>query len=266
MTRPEPAPTLSDPGFAAPDGVRHAFFTREGGVSDGLYASLNVGYGSGDERPKITENRRRAMAAFGLAGDALNTVYQIHGSNVATAVANWDPADAPRADAMVTDRPGLAIGILTADCVPVLLAGSAAGGRVVVGAAHAGWRGAIGGVLAATVLAMEALGADRRGIRAAVGPCIAQDSYEVGPEFPAPFLALDPANERYFRPGRRDGHPLFDIGAYVAGALRSLGLAYAGRIAADTCADKARFFSYRRATLNGEADYGRGLSAIAIEK
>ncbi len=260
----ESPPThLSEPGLAAMAGIRHAFFTRQGGVSKGVYASLNVGYGSGDDRAAIAENRRRAMSAFGLGETALNTVYQVHGTDVFTAADSWDPTDAPRADALVTDRPGLALGILTADCVPVLFAGTAAGGRAVVGAAHAGWRGAIAGVLPAAVEAMRALGADT--IHAAVGPCIGQESYEVGPEFAAPFLALDPGNSRFFAEGRRDGHPLFDIGGYVMSTLASLGLDGLARIEADTCAQADRFFSYRRSVLAGEPDYGRELSAIVIE-
>ncbi len=267
----ESPPThLSEPGLAAMAGIRHGFFTRQGGVSEGVYDSLNVGYGSGDDRAAIAENRRRAMSALGLGETALNTVYQVHGTDVFTAVDSWDPAaapradaPAPRADALVTDRPGLALGILTADCVPVLFAGTAGGGRAVIGAAHAGWRGAAAGVLGKAVEAMRALGAET--IHAAVGPCIGQESYEVGPEFAAPFLALDPGNSRFFRAGRRDGHPLFDIGGYVMSALASLGLAGLARIEADTCAEADRFFSYRRAVLAGEPDYGRELSAIVIE-
>ena len=261
----DPAPMhLSEPVLAAMAGIRHGFFTRQGGVSEGLYASLNVGYGSGDDREAIAENRRRAMSAFGLDETGLNTVYQVHGADVFTATDFWDPADAPHADAVVTDRPGLALGVLTADCVPVLFAGAAGDGRVVIGAAHAGWPGAIAGVLPAAVEAMRALGAGRDTIRAAIGPCIGQESYEVGPEFAAPFLALDPENTRFFREGRRDRHPLFDIGGYVESVLAALGLAGLGRIEADTCAQADRFFSYRRATLTGEPDYGRELSAIAI--
>lgn len=257
-------PRLAEPALAAMGGVRHAFFTRQGGVSTGVYESLNTGYGSGDERDSVAENRRRAMAVFGLPAAALNTVYQIHGTAVAVADGPWDPAAAPRADAQVTDRPDVAIGILTADCVPVLFAGEKPGGGRVIGGAHAGWKGAVAGVLQEAVAAMEALGCDRGSIHAAVGPCIGQESYEVGPEFPEPFLDQDPANARFFGPGRRDGHPLFDIAGYVESRLSDLSLAAVGRIEADTCAETDRFFSYRRATLAGEPDYGRALSAIVI--
>lgn len=264
MTELHP-PHLSEPGLAALAGVRHAFFTREGGVSKGHYASLNVGFGSGDDREHVAENRRRAAAALGRPAEALNTVYQTHSPDVVRADRRWTHADAPRADAMVSDRPGLALGILTADCAPVLFAGTAGDGRPVVGAAHAGWRGALGGVLEATVAEMEALGAERDGIGAAIGPCIGPESYEVGPEFPRPFLDEDPGNARFFVPGRREGYPTFDIAGYVAARLQRLGLAAVGLVAADTCADRDRFFSYRRRTLAQEPDYGRQLSAIVID-
>ncbi len=264
MTEPHP-PQIIDRTLAAVGGVRHAFFTRQGGVSKGVYASLNIGYGSGDARDRIAENRRRSMAALGLPEAALNTVYQVHGTDVAVADRNWDPTDAPRADAQVTDRPGIALGILTADCAPVLFAGSKPDGSAVIGAAHAGWKGAVSGVLAAAVDAMQALGAARATIHAAIGPCIGQDSYEVGPEFPLPFVEENPDSARFFRPGRRDGHPMFDIAGYVESRLTALSLAAVGHIDADTCAEADRFFSYRRTTLAGEPDYGRQLSAIVIE-
>ena len=256
---------ISDPVLGGIPGVRHAFFTRQGGASQGVYASLNMGYGSNDDREAITENRRLAMAAFDLPVTALNTVYQEHGTEVAIADRNWDPANAPHADAMVTDQPGIAIGILTADCVPVLFTGQAPDGRKIVGAAHSGWRGAVSGILDSTVAAMENLGATRDTIRAAIGPCIGVKSYEVGPEFPKPFLDQDPQNARFFRPGIRKGHPMFNIAGYVEHRLAILFIKNAGRVDADTCADEERFFSYRRKTLTGEADYGRQLSAIAIE-
>jgi len=214
-------------------GIRHAFFTREGGVSDGLFGSLNCGFGSGDAPERVAENRARAMAALDLAPDRLVTCHQ-----------------------------GIALGILTADCVPVLLADPAAS---VIGAAHAGWKGALGGVVTATVAAMVALGAAPGRMRAAIGPCIAQRSYEVGPEFPGPFLAADAANADFFAPARRPGHFMFDIGGYVERRLIEAGIAAIQRAPCDTVAEEARFFSYRRACLKGEKDYGRGLSAIAIE-
>jgi YfiH family protein len=242
--------------------VAHGFFTRRGGVSDGLYTSLNVGYGSGDDPTRVAENRRRAMAVLSRQAPHLNTVYQCHGADVAVAENAWEPADSPKADAIVTTRPGLAIGILTADCTPVLLADA---DNRVVGGAHAGWRGALGGVLAAAVDAMEALGATRKSIRAAVGPTIAQASYEVGPEFPAAFLDQDAENSRFFRPSERAGHHMFDLPGYVRRRLEGLGLGAIDVLDNDTCAESADFYSYRRATLCGEGDYGRGLSAIMLE-
>lgn len=258
-------PTITDALLANRTGIRHAFFTREGGVSEGIYASLNVGYGSDDLREAISENRRRAMMIFDVPAKALNTVYQVHGTNVAKVDAQWDLEDRPQADAMVTDRPGIVLGILTADCVPVLFAGETAAGGMVVGGAHAGWRGAISGVLDSTVAAMEEMGCRRDKICASIGPCIGWNSYEVGPEFPEPFLNDDSENERFFRPGKREGHSMFDIASYVDGRLCKLGVGTVGRIEADTCADADRFFSYRRKTLTGEPDFGRQLSAIAIE-
>lgn len=264
MTEPHP-PRITAPTLAARSGVRHAFFTRQGGVSEGVYGSLNVGYGSDDSRDAVTENRQRAMAAFDLPVTSLNTVYQYHSAEVIVADTHWDPTDAPRADAMVTDRPGFALGILTADCVPVLFAGEAADGRKVIGAAHAGWRGAISGVLASTVDAMEELGLRRDTLCAAIGPCIGAKSYEVGPEFPIPFMEQDPRNARFFRPGIRRKHPMFNIAGYVRSRLEALLVAEIELVDADTCAEEDRFFSYRRKTLTGEADYGRELSAIVIE-
>jgi YfiH family protein len=243
-------------------GIRHAFFTREGGVSDGLFGSLNCGFGSGDAPERVAENRARAMAALDLAPDRLVTCHQIHSPAVVTVAAPWRREDNPRADALVTGRPGIALGILTADCVPVLLADPAA---AVIGAAHAGWKGALSGVVAATVAAMVALGAAPGRMRAAIGPCIAQRSYEVGPEFPGPFLAADAANTDFFAPARRPGHFMFDIGGYVERRLIEAGIAAIQRAPCDTVAEEARFFSYRRACLKGEKDYGRGLSAIVIE-
>ena len=260
MTASSPELLTADPLDDIPR-VRHAFFTRAGGVSEGLYASLNVGYGSDDAAENVRENRDRALKALDPA-KAINTIYQVHGKDVAVATADWEPDAAPQADAMVTTQPGLALGILTADCAPVLFADAEGG---VIGAAHAGWRGAVGGVLAATVEAMEKLGADRQRLRAAVGPTIAQDSYEVGPDFPAPFLAEDPGNARFFHPSARPGHHMFDLPGYIASRLDALGIGEHAVLHRDTCAEEGHFFSYRRTTLRSESDYGRGLSAIVLE-
>jgi len=243
------------------DGIRHGFFTREGGVSDGLFASLNCGLGSGDDAVKVAENRGRAMAALGLKADRLATCYQVHSPSVVVVNAAWPSAERPRADAMVTQRKGVALGILTADCAPVLFADA---GAEVIGAAHAGWRGALSGVLEATVEAMIGLGAAPERIGAGIGPCIAQPSYEVGPEFPAPFLAADPASADFFRPAPRSGHFLFDLGGYVERRLAELGLGRIERSGGDTAAEADRFFSYRRSCLRREKDYGRELSAICL--
>jgi len=242
--------------------VRHGFFSRQGGVSQGLFASLNCGYGSADRAEDVTENRTRAARALGVEADALVTAYQVHSPRVAVVAEPWRPGEAPKVDALVTRRPDLALGILTADCAPVLFADSEAG---VIGAAHAGWRGAIGGVLEATVAAMTGLGAEPGRIAAAVGPCIAQTSYEIGPEFPKVFLDDDPANARFFVPAARAGHFMFDLAGYCSAELRGLGLAMVSWVGRDACAEEQAFFSYRRTCLRGERQYGRNLSAIVIE-
>jgi YfiH family protein len=243
--------------------VRHAFLGRRGGVSEGIYDSLNCGFGSGDARERVAENRRRALALAELEAGALLTVYQTHSARVRVVEEGWTPEAAPQADAMVTRRPGVALGILTADCAPALLADAQAG---VIGAAHAGWRGALDGVLEATIAAMEGLGARRAATVAAIGPCIAQASYEVGPDFPQPFLARDPADARFFRPAARDGHWMFDLEGYVAMRLTAAGVAMVERSRRDTCADEQKYFSYRRTTRAGERDYGRQVSLIALER
>ncbi len=252
---------LNDPALERIDHIRHGFFTRTGGTSCGIYNSLNCGFGSDDDGAAVALNRERAMARLGLGADALVTVYQVHGADVHVVQAG-DAPDAPiRADAMVTTATGVALGILTADCAPVLFADRENG---VIGAAHAGWRGAQGGVVEATLTAMEKLGAARASVVAAVGPCIGGASYEVGPEFPAPFLADDPDHDRFFGPSERAGHFMFDLEAYVSHRLSRAGLATVTALGCDTCADEERFFSYRRATHLGESDYGRLLSAITI--
>ncbi len=252
-------------------GVRHAFFTREGGVSTGIYAGLNCGAGSDDKPGAVTENRRRAMARFGLGLDDLRTVHQVHGFDVLTVTEPLDGGEAdgggeitearPRADALVTATPGVALGVLTADCAPVLLAD---GNGKVIGAAHAGWKGALAGVTDAVIEAMIDLGATRSNIRAVVGPCIGPESYEVGPEFPAPFLDEDPGNQRFFKAATRAGHHLFDLDDYVHMRLAEAGIYVVQSTALDTLQDEQKFYSYRRTTHRGEPDYGRQLSAITI--
>jgi len=243
------------------DAVRHAFFTRRGGVSGGIYASLNCGLGSDDDAAAVHANRALCAHRLGVTPDRLVTGHQVHGTDVAVVTEPWAPGTGPRVDAMVTDRPGVMLGILTADCVPVLFADVAAG---VIGAAHAGWRGAKDGVLARTVAAMAGLGARPDRIVAAIGPHIGRASYEVGPEFLARFLDEDPANDRLFHPSRRAGHHLFDLGGFVEQALAGAAVRTVHRGPWDTLAEPDRFFSYRRATLAGEPDYGRGLSAIVL--
>jgi YfiH family protein len=242
-------------------GVRHGFFTREGGVSDGLFASLNCGYGSGDDPAKIARNRAIAADRLSLAEDRLITCHQIHSATVLTVTEPWRCEDAPRADGMVTDRPDIALGVLAADCAPVLFADPEAG---VIGAAHGGWKGALGGVMEATVGAMRKLGATPSRIRAGIGPCIAQRSYEVGPEFPGRFAQVDGDSGSFFVPAARPEHFRFDLPGYIAHRLARLGLAAVADVACDTAADPARFFSYRRACLAGERDYGRAVAAICL--
>ena len=242
--------------------IRHAFFERTGGVSVGLYTSLNCGFGSGDEADRVAENRARALDKLELEPGDLVTAYQVHSNRVAVVDTPWQRDAAPKVDAMVTRTPGLALGILTADCVPVLLADAQAG---VIGAAHAGWRGALDGVLDAVVGAMVDLGADAGHIIAGIGPAIGQRSYEVGPEFPTPFLAQSEANRDFFCPASRADHFMFDLKGYVARRLIGAGAKSVQVLPCDTCAEETRFFSYRRSCQRGEPDYGRGLSAIYLE-
>jgi purine-nucleoside/S-methyl-5'-thioadenosine phosphorylase / adenosine deaminase len=242
-------------------GVQHRFFTRRGGVSAGLYSSLNCGYGSSDPPDNVRENRRRAAASFDLSEPDLLTVHQIHSTDVLTVAAErWTSPGAPKADALVTDRPGVALGVLAADCAPVLFAD---GDAQVIGAAHAGWKGALGGVVDTTIAAMEKLGARRERICAVIGPCIGRGSYEVGPEFPAPFVAQDAANAAFFGPAKRAGHFMFDLAGYLVHRLALAGVSVTAT-GHDTLAASEDFFSYRRNTLEGVRDYGRGLSAISL--
>jgi YfiH family protein len=249
------APTL------ALSAIRHAFFTREGGVSGGLYSSLNGGVGSRDDAGHVAENRARMAATLGVAPNCLLTAYQIHSPHVVVAEAPWPVETRPRADAIVTRTGGLAIGVSTADCGPILLADPVAR---VIGAAHAGWRGALTGVAEATVAAMEQLGAGRRQIRAALGPMIRQDNYEVGPDLIARFATEDSGSERFFHPAGRDGHALFDLGGYIAARLERAGIQQIEDLRLCTYAEPARFFSFRRTTHRAEADYGRHVNAIAL--
>jgi YfiH family protein len=245
---------------ASLQGVAHGFLGRRGGVSEGVCAGLNIGLGSDDDRAAIAENRRRAIAAV-APGAQLVTVHQIHSPEVMVAEAPWPDDARPRADAMVTDRPGLSLGILTADCAPVLLADRDAG---VVGAAHAGWKGALGGVVEATVAAMERLGAERTRIAAAIGPCIGRKSYEVDDGFFRRFAETEPENERFFAAGERPGHHQFDLEAFVISRLAHVGLGRIEALGEDTYGQPDRFFSFRRATHLAEPDYGRQVSLIAL--
>lgn len=241
-------------------GIVHGFFGRRGGVSKGLFDSLNCGFGSSDTRECVAENRRRVSEALNAA--ALLTVHQTHSPEVVRVQAAWTPGDAPRADAIVGDTPGLALAILTADCAPVLFADPEAG---VIGAAHAGWKGAFGGVLEATVAAMIQLGADPNRVQAIIGPAISADSYEVGPEFHERFVVADAANKRFFQSAERHGHFQFDLPAYVEARLNQAGLTRVGRIFACTYVQGTDYFSYRRATHRCDSDYGRNVSAILIQ-
>jgi YfiH family protein len=242
-------------------GIRHAFFTRQGGVSGGFFESLNCGFGSGDASEAVTRNRAIATERLGFSPDRLVTCYQVHSTTVVTVERPWPHNAAPRADGLVASVPGIALGILTADCAPILFADVVAN---VIGAAHGGWRGALGGIIEAILERMEALGAKRARIRAGIGPCIAQRSYEVGPEFPPTFLSNDPASAAYFMPAVRSGHFLFDLPGYIEHRLARAGVAVIDRAAHDTVAEDTHFFSYRRACLRGEPVYGRALSAIAL--
>lgn len=255
-----PAPLRSSALDAlAPAGVRHGFFTREGGVSGGIYRGLNVGLGSKDERAAVLENRTRVAAHLGVRREHLFTPHQIHSPHAVVVTAPWP--ERPQADAVVTDRPGLALGVLAADCGPVLFADARAR---VIAAAHAGWKGALDGVLEATIEAMTNLGADPARIVAVLGPSISQENYEVGPEFVSRFAEADADNARWFAPSGRPGHSLFDLNGYTVDRLGKAGV-QASLIGHCTYADEERFFSYRRTTHRAEPDYGRQISAIVME-
>lgn len=242
-------------------GIRHGFMTRAGGVSDGIYASLNCGLGSDDDPERVRENRRRALELVDIPAGTVLTAYQVHSAEALVVEEEWREGPRPKVDALVTSRRNIAIAASSADCVPILFAEPEAR---VVAAAHAGWRGALGGVLQATVRQMCALGARPERIRAGIGPCIGPASYEVGPEFPAAFLAQNSANARFFRPAARAGHHLFDLESYVADQLAAMKLAEVEVAHRDTCAEADSFFSYRRSVLRKEADYGRHVSVIGL--
>ena len=252
---------LESPLLSAVPGLRHAFFTREGGVSDGIYASLNGGLGSSDDPARVAENRRRMAEQIGVLPTHLLSVHQMHSPDAVIATEPWSGPARPKADAMVTSTAGLAIGVTTADCGPILFA---APGARVIGAAHAGWKGALTGVLESTIAAMERLGAERGDIVAAIGPLIRQPSYEVGPEFVTRFIEADAGYGMFFLPSPRAGHAMFDLGGFIRMRLEAAGILMIDDLGVDTYADE-RCFSYRRSVHRQEPDYGRMVHAIALE-
>lgn len=254
-----PAP-ISAPALDAP-GLRHAFFTRTGGVSSGVYASLNGGVGSSDAADAVAENRARMAAALGLSADRLLVPYQVHSPDVVTVSAPWAPEARPRCDGIVTATPGLALGVTGADCGMILFSDARA---QVIGACHAGWKGALTGVLEATLAAMERLGAERANIAAALGPTIGPASYEVGPEFIARFRETSTDHARFFRASDRAGHAFFDLPGFIEMRLVEAGVGAFANLGLDTYADDARFYSYRRSVHRKEPDYGRLVAAIAL--
>lgn len=259
----KPAPGITVESLDGLSGIRHGFFGSRGGVSEGIFASLNCGLGSTDDPDAVRENRIRAAAALDASPEKIFTAFQVHSRDVVRVDEGWREDARPKIDGMVTDKPGRVLGILTADCAPVLFADADAR---VIGACHAGWKGAVWGICEETVQEMEALGAARNRIRAVIGPTITQPSYEVGPEFGAPFIEEDPANERFFAPGAAEGKAQFDLPGYIAAKLRGLGVGDTTFTGHDTCSDPDTYFSYRRSCLRSEPDYGRNLSAIMLEE
>ncbi|MFB9948072.1 peptidoglycan editing factor PgeF [Rhizobium puerariae] len=258
LPTPIESPLLND---VAGGRVRHGFFTRQGGVSEGLYAGLNVGIGSDDDRLKVIENRTRVAGWFGLPLDKLATVHQVHSPDVFVVDETY-AGERPQVDAMVTTVAGVVLGVLSADCGPILFADGENG---VIGAAHAGWKGALGGVLENTIEAMISLGAARERITAVLGPSIGPRSYEVGPEFVERFLAFDPGYEEFFTASQKPGHAMFDLPSLTIRRLKAAGVR-AENLDLDTYPDAERFFSYRRTTHAREPDYGRQISAISIRE
>ena len=249
------------PLLSAVPGLRHAFFSRDGGVSGGIYAGLNGGIGSNDDPANVAENRRRMAEQIGVTTDRFLTLFQVHSPDVVVASAPWDTASRPRADAIVTRAQGLAIGVTAADCGPILFVDPNAR---VIGAAHAGWKGALTGIVESTVDAMEGLGAERAGIVAAIGPLIRQPSYEVGNEFVERFVDADAQNVLFFLPASREGHAMFDLAGFIRRRLENAGVSVIDDIGVDTYSDE-RFFSYRRSVHRKEPDYGRHVHAIVLE-
>jgi YfiH family protein len=253
--------TLGSPLLSAIPGLRHAFFTRDGGVSDGIYAGLNAGIGSQDDPANVAENRRRMAEQMGVAPARFLTLYQTHSPEAVVATGPWQGTSRPRGDAIVTRTAGLAIGVTAADCGPILLVDPTAR---VIGAAHAGWKGALTGILESTIAAMEKLGAERSGTVAAIGPLIRQHSYEVGDEFVERFIAADAENTLYFVPSAREGHAMFDLAGFIRMRLENAGVLMIDDIGVDTYSDE-RFYSYRRSVHRDEPDYGRHVHAIVLE-
>ena len=249
---------ISAPDLQLP-GIAHGFFTREGGHSQGIFTSLNCGLGSGDDIETVKKNRALVAADLGLANDHLVSSYQVHGTDVA--VVTGPLAERPKVDGLVSSTPGVALAVLTADCGPVLFADPQAR---VIGACHAGWKGALNGVYRSTVEAMERLGARRENIIAVLGPTISQQAYEVGPEFPAPFIEASKGHQRYFIPSLRERRYMFDLPGFLSDEMKLIGLGKVVDLGLCTYTDEQRFFSYRRATHRGEKDYGRLISAIAL--
>jgi polyphenol oxidase len=247
--------------LSAIPGLRHAFFSRDGGVSGGIYAGLNGGLGSHDDPANVAENRRRMAAQMGVSPEHFLSLWQLHSSDAVAVTGPWQGASRPRADAIVTRARGLSIGVTAADCGPILLVDPSAR---VIGAAHAGWKGALTGIMESTVEAMEKLGAERSGIVAAIGPLIRQHSYEVGGEFVERFVEADAENALFFIPSAREGHSMFDLAGYIRMRLENAGVLMIDDIGIDTYSDQ-RFFSYRRSVHRGEPDYGRHVHAIALE-
>ncbi|MEP3277617.1 MAG: peptidoglycan editing factor PgeF [Stappiaceae bacterium] len=254
---------IEAPDLSAIQGIKHAFFTRSGGASEGIYQSLNIGLGSKDHRDSVLENRSRVCRNLSVSEDALATPHQVHSATAVKVSKVWEPGKGPKADAVVTDKAGIALGIATADCGPVLFADKSAN---VIGAAHSGWRGAHDGILEATVIAMEELGSTRRDIIAVLGPTISAKAYEVGPEFKERFITSQSGNEKYFQPSARQDHAMFDLPAYIVARLQGIGVGTVADLSLCTYADDKRFYSYRRSTHLNEPDYGRLMSAITLKE